>query len=380
MDLGSLQLLLGRARGLSASQLRTALERSGAPHGGLQALEALIGASPAVLAGLGLKGAAGRWLHAPDLRVIETDRAWAARHAVRLIDATGEHYPAQLARMVGAPSLLYVRGDHTCLATAQLALVGTRRPSGPARDDAARFAAGLVRAGLTITSGLAAGIDTAGHEGALAAAGRTIAVLGSAVDQVYPREGRALANRIARSGALVSQFPPGTPPRRSHFPLRNRLISGLSVGTLVVEATRHSGSLVTARTAARAGRPVFAIPGSIHNPMARGCHALIRNGARLVESVEDILRELNLNQEKQSFTSDLDTGPPGRRKRLVLDKASEILLDAMGFEASSVDTLVERTGLPSQSVASTLLILELEGAVEPQAGGLYVRSPVRRHR
>jgi DNA processing protein len=380
MDSVALQLLLGRAYGLSASQLRTALARSGARDGGLPALEALIGASPAALAGLGINGAAGRWLHAPDLRVIETDRSWARLHAVQLIDATGEHYPPQLARIDGAPSLLYVRGERTCLAAPQLALVGTRRPSAPGRDEAARFAAGLARAGLTVTSGLAAGIDTAGHEGALAAAGRTIAVLGSAVDQVYPREGCALASRIARSGALVSAFPPGTPPRRRHFPQRNRLISGLSLGTLVVEATQRSGSLVTAHSAASAGRPVFAIPGSIHNPMARGCHALIRNGARLVESVEDILRELNLYDEKQSLTMRADAGRPEWVEVPGLDKASEFLLDALGFEPASVDALVERTGLPSQSVASTLLILELEGAVEPQAGGLYVRSPVRGHR
>jgi DNA processing protein len=241
-----------------------------------------------------------------------------------------------------------------------------------------------VRAGLAITSGLATGIDAAGHEGALSAAGRTIAVLGSALDQIYPRECRALAERIAAQGALVSEFPPGTPPRRANFPRRNRIISGLSLGTLVVEATQHSGSLITAAMTARAGRPVFAIPGSIHNPMARGCHALIRGGARLVESVGDILRELNLDYDKQILISDTEPGLGESKSVPALDKASEILLDAIGFEASSIDALVQRTGLPSQSVASVLLILELEGAVQPQAGGLYVRAgnvraEVRRH-
>lgn len=380
MDSVALQLLLGRTEGLGAAQLLAVLGRTGGGHSGVRALEALIGASPAVLAELGLRPAASRWLQAPDLRLIEADRAWAVRERVQLIDATEPDYPSQLARIGGAPALLYVQGDRACLTAAQLAIVGSRHPSAPARDIAARFAASLVRAGLTITSGLAIGIDTAGHEGALAAAGRTVAVLGSALDQVYPRECRALSARIAERGALVSQFPPGTPPRRPNFPRRNHIIGGLSLGTLVVEATRHSGSLITAGIAARAGRAVFAIPGSIHNPMAQGCHALIRGGARLVENVDDILRELNLDINKQGLTSDPDPATGGAMAGPALDKASEILLDALGFEASGVDTLVERTGLPSQSVASMLLILELEGAVEPQAGGLYVRSEVRRHR
>jgi DNA processing protein len=380
MDSVALQLLLGRADGLSAAQLLAALERSGARLPGLAGLAALIGASPAVLTGLGLKAAASRWLHAPDMRLIEADRAWSVRQAVQLIDATGPDYPPQLARIGSAPPLLYLQGDRACLAAAQLAIVGSRHPSGPGRENAAQFAAGLARAGLVITSGLAIGIDTAGHEGALAAAGRTIAVLGSALDQVYPHECRALASRIVGHGALVSEFPPGTPPRRTNFPRRNRIISGLSLGTLVVEAAPHSGSLITAASAARAGRPVFAIPGSIHNPLARGCHALIRRGARLVESVDDILQELDLSVEIQEVKFDPVRVPAGPSPGAALDKASEILLDAIGFEASSVDALVERTGLPSQSVASMLLILELEGAVEPQAGGLYVRSSARRHR
>jgi DNA processing protein len=378
MDLLALQLLLGRADGLSAAQLLAALGRTGARGEGLAAFEALIGASPAALAELGLRPAASRWLHAPDMRLIESDRAWAERAAVCLIDATSADYPPQLARAAAAPPLLYVQGDRSCLARAQLAIVGSRQPSAPGRANAAHFAAGLVRAGLTVTSGLALGIDCAGHEGALAASGRTIAVLGSALDQLYPHECRALAARIANQGALVSQFPPGTPPRRPHFPRRNRVISGLCVGTLVIEATRGSGSLITARLAAGAGRPVFAIPGSIHNPMAHGCHALIREGARLVENVEDILQELNLGFNKQGVISDLDPDSGARFPTPVLDKVGEILLDAIGFEPTSIDALVERTGLPSQSVASKLLILELEGAVEAQAGGLYVCPPVRR--
>jgi DNA processing protein len=380
MDLVALQLLLGRAVGLSAAQLLAALERTGAQQEGLAGFEALIGASPAALADLGFRPTTSHWLHAPDMRLIDADRAWAARGAVRLIDATSRAYPGALARAGAAPPLLYVQGEPGCLAHAQLAIVGTRQPSAPGRANAAHFAAGLVRAGLTVTSGLALGIDAAGHEGALAASGRTVAVLGSALDRLYPRQCGALAARIAVQGALVSQFPPGTPPCRSNFPQRNRVISGLCLGTLVVEATRGSGSLITAGMTARAGRPVFAIPGSIHNPMAHGCHALIRAGARLVESVDDILRELHLDVEKQVVATDLDPDRKDSREPPMLDKVSEILLDAMGFEPASVDALVERTGLPSQSVASKLLILELEGAVEPQAGGFYVCLQARRRR
>jgi DNA processing protein len=378
MDLPELQLLLGRAVGLRASQLRTLLARAGSGQQDLAALESLIGASPDALAELGIGARASRWLHAPDRRLIDADRSWSERRSVHLIDATSAAYPDRLAAVGAAPALLYVQGDRTCLAGPQLAVVGSRQPSTPGRTHAAQFAAGLARAGLTVTSGLAVGIDSAGHEGALGASGLTIAVLGSALDQVYPQQSRALSVRIAAQGALVSQFPPGTPPCRAHFPQRNRIISGLCLGTLVVEATPGSGSLITARLAARAGRQVFAIPGSIHNPMARGCHALIRAGARLVESVDDILQELNFLHFKQEVISgsavQADAAPRAGR----LDKVGKILLDAIGFEPASVDALVERTGLPSQSVASKLLILELEGVVESQAGGSYVRSQARR--
>ena len=378
MDLPELQLLLGRAVGLRASQLLTLLARAGSRQQGLAALESVIGASPDALAELGIGAGASRWLHAPDLRLLESDRAWSARRSVHLVDATSPAYPARLAQAGAAPALLYVQGDPACLASAQLAIVGTRQPSTPGRSNAAQFAAGLARAGLTVTSGLAIGIDSAGHEGALAASGLTIAVLGSALDQVYPAQSRELAARIAAQGAVVSQFPPGTPPCRVHFPQRNRIISGLALGTLVVEATPGSGSLITARLAAKARRPVFAIPGSIHNPMARGCHALIRAGARLVESVDDILQELNYAHNNQQIMPGLPIRTPAMLQAPRLDKVSEILLDAIGFEPASVDALVERTGLPSQSVASKLLILELEGVVESQAGGWYVCPQARR--
>jgi DNA processing protein len=200
-----------------------------------------------------------------------------------------------------------------------------------------------------------------------------VAVLGCGLDQIYPREHAGLAARISACGAVVSEFPPGTPPLRPNFPRRNRLISGLSLGTLVVEATRRSGSLITARLAAEQGREVFAIPGSIHNPLATGCHALIRNGAKLVERGQDVLDEIGIHRPQQTLTAPREAAAPTAMDRRLLDKEYKILLDALGFEPSSIDSLVERSGLPSQAIASMLLILELEGAVGLQPDGRYVR-------
>jgi DNA processing protein len=234
----------------------------------------------------------------------------------------------------------------------------------------------LARCGLTITSGLARGIDTAAHEGALKGGGKTIAVCGTGLDIAYPRSNATLADRIAVQGALISEFPLGTVAHQSNFPRRNRIISGLSTGTLVVEAAVQSGSLITARLASEQGREVFAIPGSIHNPLARGCHRLIRAGAKLVEvaddifgEIEPIVRSLGSNiRLHASGHSDAQARPP-------LDKDYEILLDALGFEPAGVDLLVARTGLKADEVASMLLILELENRIESHPGGLYVRRP-----
>jgi DNA processing protein len=248
-------------------------------------------------------------------------------------------------------------------------VVGSRGPTAGGRDTARRFAAWFAGAGITITSGLALGIDAACHEGALQAGGLTVAVLGCGLDTCYPRENAALFQRIQRSGALVSEFPPGTPALAANFPQRNRIIAGLAHGTLVVEAASRSGSLITARLAGAAGREVFAIPSSIHNPMARGCHELIRQGAKLVEKPEDVLVDLKISLSSQLLAipvSGTANGPP-------LDKAYKILLDALAFEPASVDTLIERTGLNSESIASMLLVLELDGHVAPHPGGRFSR-------
>jgi DNA processing protein len=383
MDALAMQLVLGRARGLSAQQLRTAVAQLGNTDGidGIAAVQGLIGLQPALLRNAGVPPAASAWLQAPDLALLDADRNWIARERITLIDALSASYPPQLARTANAPALLYVRGDASNLLAPQLAIVGSRKPTTPGRLTAEHFALCLARSGLTITSGLALGIDAAGHQGALAAGGRTVAVIASGLDQIYPRQHGLLAARIAAQGAVVSQFPRGTPPLREHFPHRNGVISGLSLGTLVVEAAQHSGSLTTARLALQSGRLVFAIPGSIRNPLTRGCHALIRAGARLVESPQDILQDINISNSKQQDMA-RDTaligrapgtpkGDPGLDPQL--DKGHKILLDALGFEAASVDALVERTGLPSHAVASMLLILELKGAVGAEAGGRYVR-------
>jgi DNA processing protein len=373
MDAVAMQLVLGRARDLSAQQLQTAIERAGAMPVALSALATLLGERPAALRSLGLSAAASAWMHAPDQGLIEADRAWVERERIDLIDSLSEHYPRLLAQCPAAPALLYIRGDGASLRAAQLAIVGARYPTAPARLSAARFADALVRGGLTITSGLALGIDAAGHEGALAAGGSTVAVLGTGLDQIYPPQHRALAARIGEHGALVSEFPPGTAPLRANFPRRNRIISGLSLGTFVVEAAHHSGSLITARLAAEQGREVFAMPGSIHNPLTRGCHALIRSGAKLVETAQDIFEELEFCHHKQGdgHLAGAGKNPAFRAGRL--DKDHKILLDAVGFEPASVDSLVERTGLPIQSVVSMLLNLELLGAIGSHCGGRYVR-------
>jgi DNA processing protein len=287
-------------------------------------------------------------------------------------------YPPLLAHLPDAPTGLLVRGDPTALRLPQLAIVGSRNPTPAGYDVARQFAAQLAQAGLTITSGLAIGIDTAAHRGALAGGGKTIAVCGTGLDIDYPRANARLSEEIASGGALVSEFPLGTPASKSNFPRRNRIISGLSLGTLVVEAAVRSGSLITARLAGEQGREVFAIPGSIRNPLARGCHKLIRDGAQLVETPDDIFAQLG--PVTAAFVQTTPVSGEGAESTALLapalDKGYEILLDALGFEPASVDVLIARTGLKVDEVASMLLILELEARIDACPGGLYVRRHV----
>lgn len=371
MDELELRLCLGRAPGLTAPQLRSALERLGSPT-----IAPLIGLPRSQLQALGLSAAVSAALACPDRTRITADREWLERERSRVIGADSAAYPPLLSQLADAPAVLYVRGDAAALSSPQLAMVGSRSPTASGRRTAQEFAAFLAQAGLTITSGLALGIDAASHEGALRGGGRTVAVLGSGLRHIYPAEHLALAERISQRGALVSEFPPDTPPLKANFPRRNRLISGLALGTLVVEATRRSGSLITARLALEQGREVLAIPGSIHNPLAAGCHELIKSGAKLVERGQDVLDEIQFHPSDQALTTSGGRVAPVGSNQRALDKEYEILLDALGFEPSSIDSLVERSGLASQAVASMLLILELEGAVGLQPDGRYVRLPV----
>ncbi len=320
-----------------------------------------------------LNKSALHWLREPDWAIIDRDLNWARladRHIITLADP---RYPALLKEITDPPIVLFVHGDVELLNRPQLAIVGTRNPTPTGVETATEFARHLAASGLIISSGLASGIDAAGHRGALAARdGKTIAVTGTGLDRVYPARHRDLAHEVAARGALVSEFPPGTAPRPENFPRRNRIISALSLGTLVVEATTHSGSLITARLAAEQGREVFAIPGSIHNPQARGCHALIRLGAKLVETAQDVLEELSgwtvtrdPSEESSSAMLDDNQAP--------MDGHQARLLEALGYEPTTIDTLVERSGLTPEQVSSMLLVLELHGQVAPTAGGLYTR-------
>jgi DNA processing protein len=254
-------------------------------------------------------------------------------------------------------------------------VVGSRNPTRPGAQTAQDFARALVAAGLGVVSGLAVGIDAAAHRGALAGGGVTIAVAAHGLDIVYPRAHVELARQVAEAGAMVSEFVPGTAPLREHFPRRNRLISGLSLGVLVVEAAVRSGSLITARLAAEQGREVFAIPGSIHNPMARGCHALIRQGAKLVDSVQDLLEELGW--DASAVASDAAERGHEEHDDDELDDDYVTLLDVLGHDPASVDLLVARTGLTPQALSSMLLRLELRGIVHPVPGMGYVRAAKR---
>ncbi len=308
-------------------------------------------------------------LAATDWTAVEQALAWLGdgRQVLTLND---ERYPRLLAALPDAPLLLFVHGNVEVLATPQLAMVGSRNPTTLGEETAFAFAKSLAGAGLTITSGLALGIDAAAHRGALAGGGQTIAVFGTGPDRVYPASHRDLAHAIVDGGgALVSEYAPGTPPLPGHFPRRNRLISGLSLGTLVVEAALRSGSLITAQDATEQGREVFAIPGSIHNTLARGCHRLIRDGAKLVETAQDILEEL-APQLRASLVAEEQIN----QELTPLDADYRRLLDCLDFAPIAVDTLVERSGLTADAVSSMLLILELEGYVAAAAGGGYSRT------
>jgi DNA processing protein len=279
-------------------------------------------------------------------------------------------YPAALLQTADPPLLLYTQGDLKGLERPALAIVGSRSPTPGGAQNARAFAKDLASQGWLVVSGLARGVDAAAHEGALLAGGPTVAVVGTGLDQVYPPQNADLARRIAEGGLVMSEFPPGTPPKAAHFPQRNRILAGMSRGVLVVEAALRSGSLITARMATEAGREVFAIPGSIHSPQAKGCHALIKQGAKLVESCEDILEELGV-----SWAADARPAPQETSQAPSFEPKSKegALMEAMGYEPASLDALCARLGWPVADLSACLLECELRGEIARLPGGLYQR-------
>lgn len=359
-------LVLVRAPG-GAGPLRRLLDANGSA-------EAALAVGPSGWRSAGLSDAAIEALRRPDERIREGDSAWLQARHHHLIGWDSADYPALLRRMPSPPACLFVVGDANALWQPQVAVVGSRAPSAGGRDNARDFAAALVRAGFAVTSGLATGIDAAAHLGALEAGGETLAVIATGPDLVYPPGHRDLAARIARHGAVISEFPPGTQARREHFPSRNRIIAGLALGTLVVEAAERSGALITARLAGDAGREVFAIPGSIHNPMARGCHRLIRQGAALVESADEAIAALGSvaaelgDALRARLREASHTVPAASKSSEPADPAQREVLAALGHDPVALDQLAERTGLTVAALSSMLVLMEMEGLVRAEHG------------
>lgn len=316
----------------------------------------------------GKSEAIGAILDGPGAQTFQTEFDWLDQPDHHLLVWSDPDYPPLLREIADPPLVLYVIGRREALSSPQLAIVGSRNPSPMGRENAQAFAKSLAAAGLTVTSGLALGVDGAAHRGALAVGGTTVAVAGTGLDRVYPARHRELAHEIVKHGALVSEFALGTPPLPENFPIRNRIISGLSLGTLVVEAALQSGSLITARLATEQGREVFAIPGSIHAPQARGCHALIRQGAKLVETAQDIIEELGPLASVARAAAPENAAPAPR-----LDAPMTALLQQIGHDPVSVDALIERSGLTADAVSSMLLQMELHGLVSSCPGGKVQR-------
>ncbi len=364
-ELGAwLHLLLSPGVGRDAA--RRLLARLGTPQDVLSAPIEALGACVDAPTALALT----RPPDGHDRRLAAT-LAWLNGGPARRVMVLGDaDYPAPLLNAADPPLLLYLLGRAELLQRRALAIVGSRRPSAQGRDNARRFAEAVAAQGWTIVSGLAAGVDGAAHEGALAAGGSTIAVIGTGIDRVYPPSHQALAHRIAESGLLVSELTVGTPPLAQNFPQRNRIIAGLSQGTLVVEAALRSGSLITARLASEAGREVMAIPGSILSPQSAGCHALIRQGAALVASPEQVLEELGALPPLPRPPPPTAAGDPPATPK---PKPDDAVLRALGHDPLSLDALIDRCGWTAPALSAHLLTLELDGLVARLPGGLYQR-------
>jgi DNA processing protein len=385
-------LIALRAPGLGGAQL---LELAG-QFGGI---DRLVGASRKALRDAGLADDAVAALKEPDPALLRADLEWLDQPGHYLLTRDSDRFPPLLREIPNPPAALFVAGDPDVLWRPQVAVIGSRNPTAGGKDNARAFAGELARRGLVITSGMAAGIDSIAHEAALDAGGTTVAVMGTGLDLVYPPAGEPLAERIRGQGALVSEFTPGTRPRRAHFPARNRIISGLSLGVLVIEAGLRSGTLITARLAGGQGREVFALPGSIHNPLAKGCHRLIRDGARLVESVAEVIEDLaplagqladrlrgelaaaelaqrtgarSAQASGAQGSGSLELDPIG--PQLDQDPEYRQLWSCLGYDPKPVDAIVEQSGLTARAVSAMLLMLELRGMVEAHRGGAYSRK------
>jgi len=352
-------LQLSLTPGLGPATLRKLLQQFGLP-------QAVLARKRSELSPLAPAAALAALDSEPVANAVARALAWAAEPGHAVITLADETYPRLLLEIADPPPLLYARGRAELLQRSALAIVGSRNATQQGTANAEAFARTLSEAGLTIVSGLALGIDAAAHRGGLQGAGSTIAVLGTGIDVIYPQRNAALAAEIAARALIVSEFPLGSAPSAQNFPRRNRLISGLARGCLVVEAAVASGSLITARSAADQGRDVFAVPGSIHSPLAKGCHVLIKSGAKLVESAEDVLSELS-GFRPSGFAS---TREPSRAAS---GQAASGLLGHMGHDPVDVDSLCSRAGLSAEQVSSELLRLELDGRVAALPGGLYQR-------
>jgi DNA processing protein len=336
---------------------RRLLSRFGTP-------QEVLAAKPAALVPIAGAEVASALARGPSAQALDTALAWLGQTGNHLVTLADAHYPAALLQIADPPLILYASGRMELLGRPALAVVGSRNPTPAGAADAESFAQVLADAGLTIVSGLALGIDAAAHRGGLRGAASSVAVVGTGLDRVYPARNRDLAHALANHGLLTSEFPLGTPPVASNFPRRNRIISGLSRGCLIVEAAVQSGSLITARQALEQGREVFAVPGSIHSPLSKGCHWLIKQGAKLVESAQDVLEELQLAVPAAAAARESFRAPAPQEAAL---------LAALGFDPVDLDTLCARTGLTPDAASAMLLTLELDGYLDHVPGGLYQR-------
>jgi DNA processing protein len=317
-------------------------------------------------------------IQSPDWARVEQILEWAEQPDNYIVLLNHDKYPELLRQIHKPPVLLYIKGQLDILNQTQLAMVGSRNPSVDGSETAKQFAYHLAANGMVITSGMALGIDAQSHRGALNAKGNSIAVAGTGLDRIYPARHKELAWKLIEQGAIISEYPLGVGPMKANFPQRNRIISGMSVGTLVVEAALQSGSLITAYEALEQGREVFAIPGSIHNPLSRGCHQLIKNGAKLVETADDILEELSslILASRISSTTDEVKSDPSVNQAIdpLLPKVQQLILKNIGFTPISIDLIIERTGLSAAEVQANLVLLEIDQYIQTHPGNLYALS------